>query len=126
MIDWKPWVGLPHSFGEHPKHGRGADCVIMVWAILDSVGVYHPPFDYKWMELATAGKWEELQALWDEATEVLPEMEEYAVCMFENGASGLGVGIVVENGVLVVHHKRGVCWLPPRAMRESQYRRFVK
>jgi hypothetical protein len=46
--------------------------------------------------------------------------------MFKNGANGLGVGIVVENGVLVVHHKRGVCWLPPRAMRESQYRRFVK
>jgi hypothetical protein len=78
------------------------------------------------MELATAGKWEELQALWNEATEVLPEMEEHAVCMFENGANGLGVGIVVDNGVLVVHHKRGVCWLPPRAMRESQYRRFVK
>ena len=126
MIDWKPWIGLPHSFGEHPKHGRGADCVVMVWAILDSVGVYHPPFDYRWMDLATAGKWEELQGLWNAATEVLPEMEEYAVCMFKNGANGLGVGIVVENGVLVVHHKRGVCWLPPRAMKESQYRRFVK
>jgi hypothetical protein len=107
MIDWKPWVGLPHVFGEHPKHGRGADCVVMVWAILDSVGVYHPPFDYKWMELATAGKWEELQALWNAATEVLPEMEEFAVCMFKNGANGLGVGIVVENGVLATANSIG-------------------
>jgi len=126
MINWRRWIGLPHQFGEHPGNGRGADCLIMVWAILDSVGVYHPPFDYKWLELARAAEWEKLQALWDAATEPVPEIEEFSVCLFENGANGLGVGIVVENGVLVVHHKRGVCWLPPRAMRESEYRRFVQ
>ena len=126
MVDWREWIGLPHRFGEHPANGIGADCVVMVWAVLDSVGAYHPPFDQGWMDLARAGQWEQLQQLWDAGTEPVSGMQEHSVCLFQNGLNGLGVGIVVDKGVLIVHHKRGVCWLPSKAAERFQYRRFVK
>ena len=125
MVDWKRWIGLPHRFGVHPESGEGCDCVLMVWAILDSVGIHHPPFESKWLEMATAGRWEELKQLWREGTVPLAEPREHAVCLFNNGPNGLGVGIVVENGTLIVHHKRGVCWVPFRVLRGSQFCRFI-
>jgi len=71
----------------------------MVWAILDDAGIPHPDFQYEWLELACAAEWDILGLLWDQATEPLDEPEPYAVCLFENGAAGLGVGIVVDDGV---------------------------
>ena len=124
MVDWTRWIGMPHEFGADPAQGKAADCLVMVWSILDDSNVSHPAFQYEWLEMARSGEWEFLQLLWDSSTEVLDAPEEYAVCLFENGSLGLGVGIVVDNGVLIVHHRRGVCWLPFRAMRNIQYCRF--
>ena len=125
MVDWKRWIGLPHEFGVHPDSGTGCDCVLMVWAILDSIDVYHPPFDQNWLQLGAAGRWDELRELWAAGTQKLETPQEHAVCLFENGPSGLGVGIVLENGALIVHHKRGVCWVPLRVLRGSQFCRFI-
>ena len=125
MINWQKWLGLPHEFGVHPDSGTGADCVLMVWAVLDSVGVHHPPFDPLWLELGKEGQWQQLREIWKEGTAEIDEPQEYNVCLFENGPSGLGVGIVINRGALIVHHKRGVCWVPLRAMRKSEFRRFI-
>jgi len=124
MVDWKRWIGLPHEFGVHPESGIGCDCVLMVWAILDSVGVHHPPFDERWLQMGAAGRWDELRQMWNAGTHKLDKPEEHAVCLFENGSAGLGVGIVVDNGALIVHHTRGVCWVPFRVLRGAQFCTF--
>ena len=124
MADWTAWIGLPHEFGANPADGKAADCVVMVWAVLRDSGVPHPAFEPRWLELASSGQWDSLRSLWDALTEPLSKPEEHAVCLFENGSLGLGVGIVVNNGVLIVHHRRGVCWVPFRTMRNIQYCRF--
>jgi len=125
MIDWKRWIGLPHMFGVHPESGQGCDCVLMVWAILDSVGVNHPAFDERWLLMGADGRWDELRQLWESRTQKLEEPQEHAVTLFENGPAGLGVGIVVDNGALIVHHTRGVCWVPFRVLRGAQFCKFT-
>lgn len=123
-MDWHAWIGLPHEFGADPRHGKAADCLVMVWAILDGAGILHPEFQYEWLELARSAEWDILELIWRQITEPLDQPEPYAVCLFENGPAGLGVGIVVDNGVLIVHHKRGVRWVPLKAMRKLEYCRF--
>lgn len=123
-MDWHAWIGLPHEFGADPRRGKAADCLVMVWAILDDAGIPHPDFQYEWLELARAAEWDVLELIWSQITEPLDGPEPYAVCLFENGAAGLGVGIVVDNGVLIVHHKRGVRWVPLKAMQNLEYCRF--
>jgi len=99
-MDWHAWIGLPHEFGADPRQGKAADCLVMV------------------------AEWDVLKLIWNQITETLDGPEPYAVCLFENGAAGLGVGIVVDDGVLIVHHKRGVRWVPLKAIRKSEYCRF--
>jgi hypothetical protein len=124
MLDWRRWIGLPHKFKADPQDGEAADCLVMVWRILDEAGVRHPPLYSGWLVLAEECEWDLLRLIWNQITEPLPIPEEYAVCLFENGAAGLGVGIVVDNGVLIVHHKRGVAWIPLRAMKSTEFCRF--
>jgi hypothetical protein len=111
-MDWKRWIGLPHEFGADPEHGKAADCLLMVWHILDDAGIDHPEFNGYWLELARQKRWGELEMLWNDATLQLEKPQEHAVTLFRNGPAGLGVGIVVDDGLLLVHHKRGVRWVP--------------
>jgi len=119
MVDWRRWIGLPHSFGADPRGGGGADCLVMTWVVLDSANVHHPPLDPRWLDLAREGCWEQLRALWRQGTKPLKAPEEHAVFMESSG-----VGVVVDNGNLLVHHRRGVCWVPHRALKSVQYCRF--
>ena len=121
---WRQWIGLPHEFGADPRDGKAADCLVMVWAILADAGIKCPKFRQEWLDLARQGKWGVLQAMWEQNTQPLAKPEPHAVCLFENGPQGLGVGIVVEQGLLIVHHKRGVHWVPIKAMQKLEYRRF--
>lgn len=118
------WLGLPHRFGAWPQDGEGADCVLMVSSVLEEAGVPHPPFDASWLHLAERGEWGELQRQWDALTVPLPAPQPYAVTLFHNGPSGLGVGVVVDDGLLMVHHRRGVCWVPLSAIRSLPYCTF--
>lgn len=111
-MDWKRWIGLPHEFGADPENGQAADCLLMVWHILDAAGIRHPEFNAYWLEMARQKRWTELEAMWNDATILLQQPEEHSVTLFHNGPAGLGVGIVVDSGLLLVHHKRGVRWVP--------------
>lgn len=125
MNAWMQWLGLPHGFGAHPEDGLAADCVLMVWSVLDAAGINHPPFEQSWLDLAERGAWDELQQLWTRGTRLLLAPQEYAVTLFENGAAGLGVGVVIDEGLLMVHHRRGVCWMPLSAMKRLSYYEFL-
>jgi hypothetical protein len=124
MPTWIHWIGLPHVFGADPADGHGCDCLLMVWAVLDAAGIHHPPFDPQWLAIAEAGGWDRLQTLWDAATQPLDGPMQYAVTLFQNGPAGLGVGVVVDDGLLMVHHRRGVIWMPLNAMRRLTFCSF--
>ena len=123
-MDWKRWIGLPHEFGADPCDGQAADCVLMVWRILDDSGIEHPEFNAYWLEMARQKRWAELEAMWSDATTQLQQPEEHAVTLFRNGPAGLGVGIVVDGGLLLVHHKRGVRWVPLSYMPSLRFYAF--
>ena len=124
-MTWRNYLGLPHAFGADPENGKGADCVVMVFRILDDLGVHHPPFQQHWLDLASANRWHELLTLWDEITAPLPAPENGAVTLIQNGKAGLGIAIVVDEGLLMVHHRRGVVWVPLHLMKPLTYCRFV-
>lgn len=121
---WKDWIGLPHEFRADPRDGKAADCVVMVWAVLEEAKIKCPDFQNDWLDLAEAGRWDAIQTIWEQGTEPLDKPEPYAICLFDNGPIGLGFGIVVDDGVLIVHYKRGVHWVPFRALQKVEYCRF--
>ena len=124
MSNWRNYLGLPHEFGADPADGVAADCVILTWHVLQAAGVYCPRLDSNWFVMAKAGKADELVRIYKRLTYEIDEPEEYAVTLFDNGESGLGMGVVVDGGLLMVHHRRGVCWLPIRLLKKLRYRRF--
>jgi hypothetical protein len=82
-----------------------------------------PAFDASWFELAQQQRWPELLAIWQVITDPLEGPAEGAVTLIQNGPLGLGVGIVVDDGLLMVHHRKGVTWLPVRLLKALDYRR---
>ena len=124
MSNWRKYLGLPHVFGANPDDGEGADCVLMVWNILRDANQFTPALDWAWFDYAQQGRWHDLQLLWDDATYEIDEPEDYAVTLIDNGATGLGVAVVLERGLLMVHHRRGVCWAPTRLLKRMRYYRF--
>lgn len=125
MRDWRSYIGLPHLFGADPADGQGADCLVMVMGILDDLGHPHPPLDPRWLALAQSRAWPELETIWQRITRPLEAPEDGAVTLIRNGALGLGVAIAIENGLLMVHHRRGVVWVPLHLLKPFPFRRFV-
>jgi len=120
---WRQWIGLPHKFRADPRNGIGADCLIMTWNVLDDAGISHPAFDSSWLDLAEKGAHQELVRLYEQSTIPLDAPEEYAVTLFST-ARTIGVGIVVDNGLLHVHHRRGVQWIPLDRCKPLKFRKF--
>ena len=124
MRNWRSYIGLPHVFGADPENGEGADCLLLAFGILSDLGVHHPPFESQWLDLAKLGQWEQLNKLWDQGTVPLSGPTEGAVTLLRNGPAGLGVAVVIDNGLLMVHHRRGVTWVPLHLMKPLPYYRF--
>lgn len=123
MAGWKSYLGLPHAFGADPEDGKGADCLIMVFHVLDQLKLPHPEFDTNWIELAAAGNWKALLTAWNELTIPIDSPEDGDVTLFSNDV-GLGLGVAIDGGLLLVHHTRGVCWVPLEYIRPLVFRRF--
>lgn len=124
MDGWRSYIGLPHAFGADPRDGVGADCLIVAFAVLDELGMSHPAVDPHWFEMAESGDWEPLKRAWEAETFPVDAPEEGAVTLMDHGAGGLGVATVVDSGLLMVHHRRGVRWIPLRLLNDLQYRKF--
>ena len=120
---WRQWIGLPHIFRADPRDGIGADCLIMTWNVLDDAGVPHPEFDSRWLDLAETGAHQELAQLYEQSTIPLETPEEYAITLFA-GAQMIGVGVVVDDGLLHIHHRRGVQWIPLHRCKRLKFRKF--
>ena len=121
-MKWHRYLGLPHVFGADPEDGVGCDCLIMTWNILAEAGVPHPQYQDRWLNLARQGEWVALKELWLSETVVCPQ-QEYALTLFEE-SDHLGLGIIVDDGLLFPHHKRGVHWLPNRKVAHREFRTF--
>lgn len=121
---WRQWIGLPHRFRADPRDGIGADCLLMVWAALDQSTASHPAFNPAWLDMAEAGDHDELIAAYKSLTMPLAAPEEHAVTLFSTERT-IGIGIVVDDGLLHVHHKRGVQWLPIARCKTLEFRKFA-
>jgi hypothetical protein len=120
---WHRWIGLPHKFRADPDDGQGADCLIMTWSVLDVAGVPHPALNDEWLSMAERGDYEGLALLYRESTIDLGKPEEYAVTMFR-AADHIGIGVVVDGGLLHVNRRKGVRWIPVERCKKMEYRRF--
>jgi hypothetical protein len=120
---WRQWIGLPHIFRADPRDGIGADCLIMTWNVLDAAGVPHPAFNSSWLDLAETGAHQDLAQLYEQSTIPLDAPEEYSITLFA-GARMIGVGVVVDNGLLYIHHRRGVQWISLDRCRPLEFRKF--
>ena len=123
MNGWKSYIGLPHVFGADPENGEGADCLVMVFRVLDELGIAHPAFDPAWVDLARASDWRTLRRLWRAGTEPCAP-EDGAMTLFTNPGTGLGIAVVVDAGLLMVTHHRGVSWVPLHQLKPMKYRRI--
>jgi hypothetical protein len=112
MADWIRWVNakLPHQIGADPDDGEGIDCLVMAHKVRVDAGYSTPPLDPAWFAMASAGQWEHLEREWRRLMEPCI-MEPYALVMHCQ-PSCLGVGLLVDDGLLIVHHRRGAQWLP--------------
>lgn len=122
MKHWHQYIGLPHIFKADPEDGEGADCLIMTWNVLAYDNIPHPPLDLGWLDLAERGEWEKLKTLWLENTKPC-DAQEYAMTLFDE-PTHLGLGIIVDNGLLFAHHTKGVKWLPLKRLTNLRYRTF--
>lgn len=122
MKHWHQYIGLPHIFKADPEDGEGADCLIMTWNVLAYDNIPHPPLDLGWLDLAERGEWEKLKTLWLENTKPC-DPQEYAMTLFDE-PTHLGLGIIVDNGLLFAHHTKGVKWLPLKRLTNLRYRTF--
>jgi hypothetical protein len=113
MADWIRWVNakLPHQIGADPDDGIGIDCLVMCAKVRKDVGLATPLLDPRWFDLAAEGRWPELEAEWNRMCEPC-KLEPYAVVLHMQPGGMMGVGIVIDDGVLIVHHRRGAQWLP--------------
>lgn len=120
---WQQFLGLPHALAADPLEGQAADCLLLALRVMEEAGIAHPPVDPHWFALAEAHRWADIQAIFEEFTEPVAEAEPYALALITNGAAGMGVGIFIENGLLITHHKRGVVWVPQKHLKPMQFYR---
>ena len=110
--------------GADPIEGKGADCLLLAFRVLEEFGYYHPPVDPKWFELAAAKRWYEIEAIFHRHITQIDAPEPCSITLLQNGPAGLGVGTRIDDGLLITHHKKGVIWIPPSALKPLTYYRF--
>lgn len=111
--NWIRWVEarLPHVVGADPDDGVGIDCLLMSLKVRESAGLFVPRIKDEWFESVRRNDWGWLHDEWNRLAEKC-EIEPYALVLHAQPGGLIGVGVVVCDGVLIVHHQRGVQWLP--------------
>lgn len=109
---WANFVGLPHEIGADPRHGRGADCLLTVFAVRDDLGLYTPPAELRWFSLARKSRWEELLQEFLASTYPTHRAPGRLRLFTQETGREFGLGVSVEGGMLLTRVRRGVTWLP--------------
>ena len=112
IIDYYKWIGLPHKFAADPDDGEGADCLIIARKILSANNFPCPPISSEWIELAASQRWGELEKEWHKYMVKVDAPQSCDLSMTRNEVTGFAIGVVIDNGVLFVSHRRGVAWIP--------------
>ena len=118
---WHQFIGLPHGLAADPLDGIAADCLLVAFRTLEAAGRSHPPVDPYWFQLAAEGRWTKLGELCRRVFIPIEKPEPFAIALIDNGPMGLGVGIHVDDGILITHHRRGVVWIPIRSFKPFDY-----
>lgn len=120
---WRDYIGLPWQRRADPEDGQAADCLVLVFRVLDMLEAHHPPLDPAWFDLAEQMNWAPLKALFDTTTEPSHGPGEGAVSLMR-APSCLGVVVSIAGGVLHVEEAAGVSWTPLHLCRRLRWRRF--
>ena len=95
----------------------------MAWNVLEDFDAPHPQFDHAWLDLAEDGRHRLLAQLYRELTIPLDAAEDCAVTLFSTDKT-IGIAVVIDGGLLYVHHRRGVQWLPLDRCKQLEFRKF--
>jgi len=113
---WQDWIGLPHRIGADPRDGQAACCLRMAYAIYEEVGLASPEFDPTWIRMAKQGRWADLYEEFQSVTYEIGSEELWALVPLI-ATDSFGIGIVVQDGLLLCpHHRRGVFAIPVTAL----------
>lgn len=83
---------------------------------------YNPPDINDWIQWAKCEDWLRITRKFEAHFTSTSSPGLGSVTLFRNGVHGLGVGTVVEDGLLLlVHHRRGVITTPLASLRHRQY-----
>lgn len=118
---WHKWLGLPHEIGADPRDGKAACCLVMAHILIASEGLNPPPLE-PMVHLARKGDWGALMNDYNNATRAVNAPERLAMTLLTT-RNGIGLGTVVEDGLLLVpHHRHGVITFPADVLRGRQWR----
>lgn len=115
---WSQFIGLPHRTGADPCIDDAADCLLVAFAVLDELGLPHPPLQGGWFTMALQGRWAELREVFTVQT-VPSDYGDGAVAMLD-----AGVAVAVGDGLLLATHSQGVRWIHLDRIKPLEWRRF--
>ncbi len=67
-------------------------------------------------------QWDKLKKEWDKYMVRVEKPKVCDVSMTRNEITGFAIGVVVDDGVLIVHHRKGVVWIPLSLVRTEFWR----
>lgn len=118
---WHKWLGLPHQIGADPREGKAACCLVMAHILLTDAGLNPPPLE-PLVRAARYSHWAALMNDYNNATRTVYAPERLAMTLLVT-RKGIGVGTVVEDGLLLVpHHRHGVITFPADMLRDRDWR----
>lgn len=118
---WHRWLGLPHEIGADPRDGKAACCLVIAHILLTDAGLVPPPLE-PMVQRARIGDWSGLMADYHNATRAVQCRERLAMTLLVT-KNGIGLGTVVEDGLLLIpHHQHGVITFPADVLRGREWR----
>jgi hypothetical protein len=112
IIDYYKWIGLPHKFAADPDGGEGADCLVIAHKVLLAHSFTCPPLSSEWIDLAASQRWGELEKEWHRYMIRVDKPVNCDLSMTRSDVTGFAIGVVIDNGILFVSHRKGVAWIP--------------
>lgn len=121
-MNWHKWIGKKHKTGADPVYEDGCDCLIMVVRIRENLGLPSPSKSdvAAMISFSEAGSYDEIYNIIDPHLVKLNKAEDGAFTIFET-PDQIGAAVMIENGILSVHHTKGVRWTPSNAMRRLNW-----